>query len=406
MNPTELRQTAQSISRRLESANATAQESIFSFAESYVDPCLSGFKACLYDFTGPCCPGRDEPTRRKKSRLRGRAEQSFDFYDDWDDDEDYGNDLIGWRHDELDSLLPNSQWRQGQGGQPRKQLGMTYGTRSKAKRSPAHRDADPDPTIIPSSSRLGFLERFPFKLGGKLRYKPSAAGLQEHPGGFRELDLDSGENPESRYGKVPVTSSKGSTQRRQSATSDSRSTTNSLSSRGDLIPSDDEADAIPLDDEFATALERRNTGSTPEDRSSSKSYGSRKSRIRRSPTRTASSMSARKISSPDRVHLSKFPDEADRKAASSIYSSSASEKDPAAVKASDSFHENTEKTVAQTATESNYDSVDAVSDLKNGFRKEDDSHKFLRGLAKNQTSLPAVGSQRQEDKEVLQAGPT
>lgn len=265
MNP-ELRQTLQSISRNLESANEAAQENIYTFTQLYIDPCLSGLRGCLHDFTAPCFPRRQDQLRRKRGRSRGRAELNFDFYDDWDEDEDSANNLMGWGNDELDSLLAGSSRQDRRGGQPRKQPAMSYGSRGRTKRSPAHNDSEEDPTIIPSSSYLGFLERLPFKVGGTLRYKPSAADLQEHPGRLKGKDSEQEpllEANEESEGDIILSQG-----RQRSGTVASRSTTNSLSSRGDLIPSDEEADAVPLDDEFAVVLERRSTGTTSEDHSS------------------------------------------------------------------------------------------------------------------------------------------
>ncbi|KKY28570.1 hypothetical protein UCRPC4_g00501 [Phaeomoniella chlamydospora] len=83
--------------------------------------------------------------------------------------------------------------------------------------------------------------------------------------------------------------------RKRSSTNGSEDTTNSLSSRGDLIPSDEEleADAVPLDDEFAMVLERRNTNPiNPDDRSSGKTgSGKRAGSSRRSITRSVSQKS-------------------------------------------------------------------------------------------------------------------
>jgi hypothetical protein len=59
--------------------------------------------------------------------------------------------------------------------------------------------------------------------------------------------------------------------RNRSATQSSRGTDNSLSSRGDLFPSDEEEDAVPLDDEFALAFGRRGTGLESDDQSGTKS---------------------------------------------------------------------------------------------------------------------------------------
>lgn len=61
--------------------------------------------------------------------------------------------------------------------QPRRGRGMSYSTRAMRLKQPD----DDDPTIIPSTAPLGFLSRLPWKIGGTLRYKPSAANLREHP---------------------------------------------------------------------------------------------------------------------------------------------------------------------------------------------------------------------------------
>jgi hypothetical protein len=108
--------------------------------------------------------------------------------------------------------------------------------------------------------------------GGKsLRYKPSAADLQDHPGILRlgrnitegeallaDLDDEDPRGPSRR-------------QRLRSGTTGSADTRDSYSSRGDLFPSDEEFgdDAIPLDDEFAMVLERRILGSGADTENSS-----------------------------------------------------------------------------------------------------------------------------------------
>ena len=286
MNP-ELRQTLQSISRNLESANEAAQENIYTFTQLYIDPCLTGFKACITDCAAACFPGREEQLRRKRGRSRGRAEFNFDFYDDWDDDDDPGQSLLGWRNDDLDRALAGSQT-----SQPRRQRAMSYGSRNKRKSGTVPRDVEPDPTIIPGSSYLGFLERLPWKIGNKnLRYKPSAADLQENPGGARKHeneadplievgDEDDGLGKTVKHG------------RKRSGTSASRSTTNSLSSRGDLIPSDEEDDAVPLDDEFAMMLARRTTATGSEDQSTGRG-SSKTPDVSRASMRTVSSKSTK-----------------------------------------------------------------------------------------------------------------
>lgn len=152
---------------------------------------------------------------------------------------------------------------------------MSYGQRNRdprydtarRKSTTMPRDGGPDPTIIPSSSYFGFLGRLPFKIGGKgLRYKPSAADLTEHPGATRRsveeeqpLIEDSDEDADTG------SESKGH-RRQRSDTHTSGHTTDSLSSRGDIFPSEDELeDAVPLDDEFTIALERRSTGQWNDD---------------------------------------------------------------------------------------------------------------------------------------------
>ena len=266
-----IRQTLNQISQNLESANETAQEGIYAFSHNYIEPCLAGFRGCLGYCSSSAClgRGRDDPLRRRnRGRSRGRAESNFDFYDDWDYDEDAREDsgLLGWGHDELERLLAGS----GAAGasrtsndQPRRPRRMSYGSRRKGAILP--NDEGQDPTIIPSSSILGFLERFPWRIGARgTRYRPSGADLQENPGGLKrtvfetEPLLEGSDESDENAGQVgsrkdPVV---GGAQVgwQRSATQSSRETSNSLSSRGDLFPSDEEEDAVPLDDEFAATL--------------------------------------------------------------------------------------------------------------------------------------------------------
>jgi hypothetical protein len=298
MNP-EFRQTLNVLSHNFESANQAAQENIYTFTQLYIDPCLSGFRSCLQDCTGACFPTREESIRRRRARgrSRGRAENFFDFYDDWDEDEINGG-VAAWGNDELDSLLA------GQGAQsprqPRRQRAMSYGTgsRGRAKSAIIAPNADEDPTIIPGSSYLGFLERLPWRIGQRvLRYKPSAANLQENPGGLRMADTEAEPLLEEDEEEVPK---KKGHARTRSDTQNSRSTTTSLSSRGDLILSEEEEDAREIDEEFAITLGRRitNTGLS-EDHSSGKtgSSGKRGGLSRRS-TRTVSSKSTKEQKTP------------------------------------------------------------------------------------------------------------
>ncbi|PVI01332.1 hypothetical protein DM02DRAFT_613740 [Periconia macrospinosa] len=308
--------TIQNITDTVEHANESAQEGLYSFTHSYVNPCLQSFTQCVSDCTAPCFPSQDD-RRRHRARSRGRAELSFDFYDDWEEDETDG--LLGWGNDNLDRLWGNSGGASnlhnnyGAASQPGRQSAMNYGNRnrdtrynaSRRKSAAQPRDGGPDPTIIPSSSYFGFLGRLPFKVGGKvLRYKPSAADLTEHPGLSRRsleesreesqpLIEDSGEEAEEEG------SERKGHGRKRSQTSASGHTTDSLSSRGDIFPSEDELDdAVPLDDEFAVHLERRTTREWHDDTSNgkSKARSGSKSSKRPAPSRmsTRSQESSRK----------------------------------------------------------------------------------------------------------------
>jgi hypothetical protein len=300
MNP-ELRQTLNTFSHNLESANQAAQENIYTFTQLYVDPCLSGLRACLEDCTAPCLGYREDQLRRRRGRgrSRGRAENFFDFYDDWNDEEVGEDSTMAWGNDELDSLLAGNQ---SPTAQPRRQRRMSYGSRGRMQGMAHPSDVEQDPTIIPGSSYLGFLERLPWKIGSRaLKYKPSAANLQEHPGGLKMSDAERQHLLEQDEMSPPRKKGHG---RQRSDTQASRSTTNSLSSRGDLIMSDEDDDAIPLDDEFAVTLGRRITNTTSEDQSSGKtgSSGKRPGPSRRS-TRAASSKSTKTQRSSSRKSL-------------------------------------------------------------------------------------------------------
>ena len=158
---------------------------------------------------------------------------------------------------------------------------MSYGSRGVGKRKGTKDKGVEDQNIVPTSSVFGFLERLPWKIGGRgVRYRPGVADLQENVGRRGEeaepLIEGSEEGGRGRHG------------RSRSDTVNSKSTNNSLSSRGDLFPSEDEDDAVPLDDEFAMVLERRTTGTISDDHSSGRKGGKRPSGSRAS-TKTASS---------------------------------------------------------------------------------------------------------------------
>jgi hypothetical protein len=185
--------------------------------------------------------------------------------------------------------------------QPRRKRGMSYGTKGRRK------SLEPDPTVIPSTSALGFLGRLPFKVGGTLRYKPSAADLQEHPGAFRaEFREEEGEPLISDEHSEDERDNQKGHKRTRSSTTSSGETSDSFRSRGDLFPSDGEDDAVPLSDEFAMVLERRMTVNA-DDRSSGKTRSSKGKRpaasrnISRNLSRTDQSSNSRPSLSSRRV---------------------------------------------------------------------------------------------------------
>ena len=274
-NDPRTRQTLNQISQNLESAKLSTQASLFSFSQSYVSPCLSSLNTCLEASCQPCFAAFKHDDRRSHQRQRpprGREGFAFDFYDDWEQDE------AEWGNDELDRLLSGDGDPRAQ--QPSKLGGMNYGTRGTTRRRGVEGD---DLNVLPRSSMFGFLERLPWKIGGRgNRYRPSVADLQENVGRrgveAEPLISEEEEDGDGRPGH----------KRNRSDTVASRSTINSLSSRGDLFPSEDEDDAVPLDDEFAMVLERRATGNTSDGHGSGKE-GKRKPSNSRTSTKTASS---------------------------------------------------------------------------------------------------------------------
>ncbi|KAI1391413.1 uncharacterized protein F4822DRAFT_396662 [Hypoxylon trugodes] len=272
-----LRQRWNQISHTTETVTENAAAGIWSFGHTYVTPCLSSITSTFDSCTSVCLGDREERARRARERQRaqGRAEYSFDFYDDWDEElgggDDGGGLLGGWRSEDWDRLLAGTRRRRDGGEvqeQPRRKRGMSYGTRKRPS-------TQEDPTIIPSTAPLGFLSRLPFKIGGTLRYKPSAANLQEHPGASRTT-LDGERQPllgGSETTPIPHGAPRHS--RTRSGTVGSGDTSDSYRSRGDLFPSDEEGeeDAVPLDDEFTIALDH------VDDRSSNKTKSSKGKRI-------------------------------------------------------------------------------------------------------------------------------
>lgn len=296
-NDPRFRRRINDFTHTLESANEATQSGLYIFVQTYVRPCCESVASCFTTCIDASCPSvnlsQRDRTRRQRARgqTRGRAELSFDFYDDWDEDENDG--LLGWGNDEFDRLVAGSGAHSygTVDAQPGRQRGMSY---PKTRRKSLV-DGE-DPTVIPGSSG-GFLRRL---FGGKdLRYKPSAADLQEHPGArsTKTRTRRAGHESEALLDDDELAAGRGKT-RARSGTQGSHNTTSSYSSRGDIFPSDEEDDAIPLDDEFAMVLERRATltGLEPESSSGKTApakRGKRPSAGSRTSTRTFSSRSTR-----------------------------------------------------------------------------------------------------------------
>ncbi|RDA93046.1 hypothetical protein CP533_0675 [Ophiocordyceps camponoti-saundersi (nom. inval.)] len=264
-----LRQRWNQIAHDAEAVTENAAAGIWSIQHHYINPCFGAVASSIERCTATCLGSADERRRRRRDRLHAGggaagAEYSFDFYDDWDDDD------AGWgASEDWDRLLAGtgssaSQSRRKLGAdvsdQPRRKRAMSYGTR--------RRPDEADPTIIPSTQPIGFLSRLPWRLGGTLRYRPSAADLQDNPGkqvaaesqpllGSDEEDYDDDNDDYKRERQL----------RRRSGTDGSGDTSDSFRSRGDIFPSDGEGDddAVPLDDDDVTFDMVR-----PDDRSSAR----------------------------------------------------------------------------------------------------------------------------------------
>ncbi|KAJ9155990.1 hypothetical protein NKR19_g4268 [Coniochaeta hoffmannii] len=304
-----LRQRWNHISHTTEAVTENAAAGIWSFGHRYITPCCSSVADALDACTSPCLGDREERARRARERDRGarrsRApEYTFDFYDDWADEFDDGFDDGGGggggggveRHGGILGRITGEDWDRllaGTGGggrrrgeedggvtvvdQPRRKRGMSYGTRGPAgRRKVAEED---DPTVIPSTAPLGFLGRLPFRIGGTLRYKPSAANLKEHPGQHAHEEMGMEREPLLGNGEeeraVEEHGGEDRQKRQRSNTAGSGATSDSYRSRNDLFPSDGEGeeDAVPLDDEFAVALDR------VDDRGSNKTRSSKGKRV-------------------------------------------------------------------------------------------------------------------------------
>ncbi|KAL8938090.1 MAG: hypothetical protein Q9211_003368 [Gyalolechia sp. 1 TL-2023] len=265
-----IRQTLNQISQTVDSAQYSTRASLFTFHQTYLAPCISHVSTCFEASCAPCYAcitnaassthPSDAAARRRRGRRRGREELSFDFYDDWEAQEEEG-----WGNDELDRLLAGNEPTTGD-GQPGRRRGMSYG--GIASRRKLAED-DMEANMVPKSSMFGFLERLPWKMGGRRgrRYKPSAADLQDVGEGSRKPRVRGEDEPLISESESGEEGRKGH-RRKRSGTVGSRETTNSLSSRGDLFPSEDEDDAVPLGDEFAMVLARRTTQGTMSDANS------------------------------------------------------------------------------------------------------------------------------------------
>jgi len=287
-NDPRLRRTLNEISQTIENANETAQTRVFVFGQEYISPCLSSIYSSFQPCVEHCFPSNDP--RESRRRSRGRPELNFDFYDDWEEDEN--TDLLGWDDEEYDSFVSGPRDYGATTQQPPRQRAMTYGAGRDAKGR--HAQTGHESSAAQGPSYFGFLGKITRKLGtGKnLRYKPSAAGLQEHPGAVKRMGTEESEPLMTDDSDASAIGRRRRRGRNRSGTTSSQQTSDSLSSRGDLFPSEDEDDAIPLDEEFARILERRTTGSGQDDGSSGLvRSGKRPGTGSRRSTRTASSRS-------------------------------------------------------------------------------------------------------------------
>ncbi|KAI5461645.1 hypothetical protein BGZ63DRAFT_356019 [Mariannaea sp. PMI_226] len=255
-----LRQRWNQITHDAEAVTENAAAGIWSFQHHYINPCFSSFLHSIEQCTAVCLGDPEERIRKRREREHARrgAEYSFDFYDDWYGEEQSGGLFSNWGNEDWERLLAGtgSQKKHTVGEtseQPRRKRGMSYGTRG-GRRKPSEND----PTIIPSTQPIGFLSKLPWKVGGTLRYKPSAADLQDNPQRHEDGEAEPllGSPGGSDHGELFVT-------RKRSGTTGSGDTSDSFRSRGDLFPSDGEGeeDAIPLDDEVTYDMVRNDRSS-------------------------------------------------------------------------------------------------------------------------------------------------
>jgi hypothetical protein len=251
-----IRQNLDRISTSLESAAEDARTGCFTFTKSYIEPCFSS----LIDCCTSCLPKPKvaHHHHHRNRYARSRSEYPFGFYeyDDWESDDDEGGGFLAWGTDELDRLLAGS----GSGTPAVRNERMYYGAAGDAvgtglrrKNTMSGRDS-PDPTVIPGTSMFGFLSRFGVR-GKGMRYKPSAANLQEHPQRSGAADVAFvGPSKNGRGGN-------GNGRKRSGTGSSAGSQGDSLRSRGDLWPSEDEDDAVVIGDD---AFPRSSDGDSAE----------------------------------------------------------------------------------------------------------------------------------------------
>ncbi|CAM1507906.1 Fc.00g047540.m01.CDS01 [Cosmosporella sp. VM-42] len=267
-----LRQRWNQITHDAEAVTENAAAGIWSFQHHYINPCFHSITDSFEHCTTVCLGDPEDRIRkrRERDRARGAAEYSFDFYDDWYEDEANGGLLGSWSNEDWDRLLAGTGSQRRPGGetseQPSRKRGMSYGTRGGRRKT----NEQDDPTVIPRTQPIGFLSKLPWKMGGTLRYKPSAADLQDHPGRHEDEAEPLLGDDDSDFERLPKT-------RKRSGTTGSGDTSDSYRSRGDLFPSDGEGeeDAVPLDDDVTYDMVRK------DDRSSGRSLRTRSSKGKR-----------------------------------------------------------------------------------------------------------------------------
>ncbi|UKZ72582.1 hypothetical protein TrVFT333_000214 [Trichoderma virens FT-333] len=262
-----LRQRWNQITHDAEAVTENAAAGIWTFQHHYINPCLGSIRGPL---------SNAQPGERRPVGQLGR--------EDWD------RLLAG----------SGSQRRPETVDQPRRKRGMSYGTRGARRKN-----SEQDPTIIPSTQPIGFLSKLPWKMGGTLRYKPSAADLQEHPGARKHEYTESqpllgAEDDSDHEGLLQPSRS-----RKRSGTTGSGGTSDSYRSRGDLFPSDGEGDedAVALDGEVTYDMIRK------DDRSSGRSGRTPSSKGKRpahTVSRTVSRTTLGSVASRDSLGLAIF----------------------------------------------------------------------------------------------------